>query len=176
MKIYNSLMYKALGWGNFAQTKLTPSQHVFIRRRILSSFYMIIVAFFMLSFTACSSDEETEKSEVFDYKTTFLAHNWQISALYQRVGSLFIDVKEAPLFCRFTSDAIYFSETKEVNQFDSNGKITQTTTENVACGNYTYLIKENKIQIDNQIFNITDTNGSLVLQNEDWKLVLVENK
>ena len=137
---------------------------------------MIIVAFFMLSFTACSSDEETEKSEVFDYKTTFLAHNWQISALYQRVGSLFIDVKEAPLFCRFTSDAIYFSETKEVNQFDSNGKITQTTTENVACGNYTYLIKENKIQIDNQIFNITDNNGSLVLQNEDWKLVLVENK
>ena len=130
----------------------------------------------MLSFTACSSDEETEKSEVFDYKTTFLAHNWQISALYQRVGSLFIDVKEVPLFCRFTSDAIYFSETKEVNQFDSNGKITQTTTENVACGNYTYLIKENKIQIDNQIFNITDTNGTLVLQNEDWKLVLVENK
>lgn len=176
MKIYNSLMYKALGGGNFAQTKLTPSQHVFIRRRILSSFYMIIVAFFMLSFTACSSDEETEKSEVFDYKTTFLAHNWQISALYQRVGSLFIDVKEAPLFCRFTSDAIYFSETKEVNQFDSNGKITQTTTENVACGNYTYLIKENKIQIDNQIFNITDTNGTLVLQNEDWKLVLVGNK
>lgn len=176
MKIYNSLMYKALGGGNFAQAKLTPSQHVFIRRRILSSFYMIIVAFFMLSFTACSSDEETEKTEVFDYKTTFLAHNWQISALYQRVGSLFIDVKEAPLFCRFTSDAIYFSETKEVNQFDSNGKITQTTTENVACGNYTYLIKENKIQIDNQIFNITDTNGTLVLQNEDWKLVLVENK
>ena len=176
MKRCNSLMYKALGGGNFAQAKLTPSQHVFIRRRILSSFYMIIVAFFMLSSTACSSDEETEKSEVFDYKTTFLAHNWQISALYQRVGSLFIDVKEAPLFCRFTSDAIYFSETKEVNQFDSNGKITQTTTENVACGNYTYLIKENKIQIDNQIFNITDTNGSLVLQNEDWKLVLVENK
>lgn len=169
-------MYRALGGGNFAQAKLTPSQHVFIRRRILSSFYMIIVAFFMLSFTACSSDEETEKEKVFDYETTFLAHNWQISALYQRVGSLFIDVKEAPLFCRFTSDAIYFSETKEVNQFDSNGKITQTTTENVACGNYTYLIKENKIQIDNQIFNITDTNGTLVLQNEDWKLVLVENK
>ena len=175
MKRCNLLMYKALGGGNFAQAKLTPSQHVFIRRRILSYFYMIIVAFFMLSFTACSSDEETEKSEVFDYETTFLAHNWQISALYQRVGSLFIDVKEAPLFCRFTSDAIYFSETKEVNQFDSNGKITQTTTENVACGNYTYLIKENKIQINNQIFNITDNNGTFVLQNEDWKLVLVEN-
>lgn len=84
--------------------------------------------------------------------------------------------KEAPLFCRFTSDAIYFSETKEVNHFDEGGKITQTTTENVACGQYTYLIKENKIQIDNQIFTITDTNGTLVLQNEDWKLVLVENK
>lgn len=54
----------------------------------------------MLSSTACSSDEETEKSEVLDYKTTFLAHEWQISALYQRVGSIFIDVKEAPLFCR----------------------------------------------------------------------------
>ncbi|MCW4158898.1 hypothetical protein [Segatella copri] len=133
-----------------------------------------MVAFFMLSFTACSSDEETEKEKAFDYETTFLVHNWQISAVYQRIGSLFIDVNEVPLFCRFTSDAIYFSEVKEVNLFDSNGKITQTTTENVACGQYTYLIKENKIQIDNQIFTITDTNGTLVLQNEDWKLVLVE--
>lgn len=95
----------------------------------------------MLSSTACSSDEETEKSEVLDYKTTFLAHEWQISALYQRVGSIFIDVKEAPLFCRFTSDAISFSETKEVNHFDDGGKITQTTTENVACGHYTYFNK-----------------------------------
>ena len=82
----------------------------------------------MLSSTACSSDEETEKSEVFDYKTTFLAHEWQISALYQRVGSIFIDVKEAPLFCRFTSDAIYFSETKEVNHFDEGGKITRVSS------------------------------------------------
>ena len=128
----------------------------------------------MLSSTACSSDEETENSEVFDYKSTLLAHEWQISALYQRVGSIFIDVKETPLFCRFTSDAISFSETKEVNHFDDGGKITQTTTENVACGHYTYLIKENKIQIDNQIFTITANNGTLVLQNEDWKLVLVE--
>lgn len=135
---------------------------------------MIIVAFFMLSSTACSSDEETEKSEVFHYETTFLAHNWQISELYQRVGSLFIDVKEAPLSCHFTSDNIYFSETEEVNHFDDSGKVTQTTTENIPCGHYTYLIKGNKIQIDNQIFTITDNNGTLVLQNEKWKLVLVE--
>lgn len=100
MKRYNLLMYKALGGGNFAQAKLAQYHHVLIRRRILSYFYMIIVAFFMLSSTACSSDEETEKSEVFHYETTFLAHEWQISALYQRVGSIFIDVKEAPLFCR----------------------------------------------------------------------------
>lgn len=175
IECYNKLIHSVLGGGNFAHAKLTQSLHVLTCRRILSYFYMIIVAFFMLSSTACSSDEETEKEKVFDYETTFLAHNWQISAVYQRVGSLFIDVNEVPLFCRFTSDAIYFSETKEVNQFDSNGKITQTTTENVACGNYTYLIKENKIQIDNQIFTITDTNGTLVLQNEDWKLVLLEN-
>ena len=56
----------------------------------------------MLSSTACSSDEETEKSEDFHYETKFLAHEWQISALYQRVGSIFIDVKEAPLFCSLT--------------------------------------------------------------------------
>lgn len=100
MKRCNFLTYKALGGGNFAQAKLAQYHHVLIRRRILSYFYMIIVAFFMLSSTACSSDEETEKSEVLDYKTTFLAHEWQISTLYQRVGSIFIDVKEAPLFCR----------------------------------------------------------------------------
>ena len=80
----------------------------------------------MLSSTACSSDEETEKSEVFHYETTFLAHNWQISELYQRVGSLFIDVKEAPLSCHFNSDNIYFSETEEVNHFDDNGKVQLT--------------------------------------------------
>ena len=174
MKRCNFLLYKALGGGNFAQAKLAQYHHVFIRRRILSYFYMIIVAFFMFSSTACSSDEETEKSEVFHYETTFLAHTWQISELYQRVGSLFIDVKEAPLSCHFTSDNIYFSETEEVNHFDDNGKVTQTTTEIIPCGQYTYLIKENKIQIDNQIFTITDNNGTLVLQNEKWKLVLVE--
>lgn len=106
MKRCNFLTYKALGGGNFAQAKLAQYHHVLIRRRILSYFYMIIVAFFMLSSTACSSDEETEKSEVFDYETTFLAHNWQISALYQRVGSIFIDVKEAPLFCRMRTGSL----------------------------------------------------------------------
>lgn len=175
IECYNKLIHSVLGGGNFAQAKLTQSLHVLTSRRILSYFYMIIVAFFMLSSTACSSDEETEKSEVFHYENTFLAHNWQISELYQRIGSLFIDVKEATLYCRFTSENIYFSETEEVNHFDDNGKVIQTTTETIPCGHYTYLIKENKIQIDNQIFNITDTHGSLVLQNEKWKLVLVEN-
>ena len=80
MKRYNLLMHKALGGGNLAQAKLAQYHHVLIRRRMLSYFYMIIVAFFMLSSTACSSGEETEKSEVFHYETTFLAHNWQISA------------------------------------------------------------------------------------------------
>lgn len=64
----------------------------------------------MLSSTACSSDEETEKSEVFDYKTTFLAHNWQISALYQRVGSIFIDVKR--LLCSAVSPQMRFLSPK----------------------------------------------------------------
>ena len=128
----------------------------------------------MLSSNACYSNKKKEKSKDFHYETTFLAHNWQISELYQRVGSLFIDVKEAPLSCHFTSDNIYFSETEEVNHFDDNGKVTQTTTEIIPCCHYTYLIKGNKIQIDNQIFTITDNNGTLVLQNEKWKLVLVE--
>ena len=78
MESCNLLIHRALGGGNFAQAKLVQYHHVLIRRRILSYFYMIMVAFFMLSSTACSSDEETEKSEVFDYKTTFLAHEWQI--------------------------------------------------------------------------------------------------
>lgn len=45
MKRCNFLMYKALGGGNFAQAKLAQYHHVLIRRRILSYFYMIIVAF-----------------------------------------------------------------------------------------------------------------------------------
>lgn len=64
----------------------------------------------MLSSTACSSDEETEKSEVFHYETTFLAHNWQISALYQRVGSLFIDEKR--LLCSAVSPQTLFISPK----------------------------------------------------------------
>lgn len=50
MKRYNFLTYKALGGGNFAQAKLAQYHHVLIRRRILSYFYMIIVAFFYAFF------------------------------------------------------------------------------------------------------------------------------
>ena len=71
---YNKLIHSVLGGGNFAHAKLTQSLHVLTCRRILSYFYMIIVAFFMLSSTACSSDEETEKEKVFDYKSTVFIH------------------------------------------------------------------------------------------------------
>lgn len=50
MKRYNLLMYRVLGGGNFAQAKLAQYHHVLIRRRILSYFYMIIVAFFYAFF------------------------------------------------------------------------------------------------------------------------------
>lgn len=130
----------------------------------------------MLSFSACSSDEEAEKERVIDYKSQISDHEWAISEAIERIGDFGVDVKEGPAYCHFTADSVFFQLEETVTEFDDMGNIQQTSQEIVPYGQYTYLIKKNKIQIDKQIFTITDSNGSLVLENKDWKLVLVENK
>ena len=130
----------------------------------------------MLSFSACSSDEEVEKERVIDYKSQISAHDWTISEAIKRIGVFGVDVLEGPAYCRFTADSVFFKHEETVTEFDDFGNILQTSQDIVPYGQYTYLINENKIQIDNQIFTITDSIGSFVLENKDWKLVIAENK
>ena len=120
----------------------------------------MVVALFVFSFFSCSSDEETGKTTFFDYKTAFTAHEWEISSAEQHLGYLLLDVKEAPTYCRFTSDSIYFSEKEMVYHFDADGKITKSGYEISPCGSYPYTIKDDEIKIENQIFTITSTGDS----------------
>lgn len=108
-----------------------------------------------------------------DLKTKISAHEWAISKAYQRVGNLTLDVDAGTVYCQFTADSVYFSEEKTVTEIDEEGKILQTSTEIVPHGHYAYIIKENKILIDNQTFTISTPTDSFVLENEDWKIVLV---
>ena len=133
----------------------------------------MVVALFVFSFFSCSSDEENEKSKFFDYKTAFTAHEWEISSAEQHLGYFLADVKETPTYCRFTSDSIYFSEKEMVYHFDADGKITKSGYEISPCGSFPYAIQDNKIKIDKQIFTITSTDSSYVLDNADWLLVLI---
>jgi len=133
----------------------------------------MVVVLFVFSFSACSSDENEENSEKISYKTQILAHEWEISSAEQHLGYLLLDVKEAPTYCRFTSDSIYFSEKEMVYHFDADGKITKSGYEISPCGSFPYAIQDNKIKIDKQIFTITSTDSSYVLDNADWRLVLI---
>lgn len=127
----------------------------------------------MFLFSACSSEEYADNSREIDYKTQISAHEWAISEAYQRVGNLTLDVDAGTVYCQFTADSVYFNEEKTVTEIDEEGKILQTSTEIVPHDHYAYIIKENKILIDNQTFTISTLTGSFILENEDWKIVLV---
>lgn len=172
-QLHNSLTVSILGGGNSGESELASSHAALIRGRLLSFFYAMVVALFVFSFFSCSGDEETEKSTFSDYKTAFTAHEWEISSAEQHLGYLLLDVKEAPTYCRFTSDSIYFSEKEMVYHFDADGKITKSGYEISPCGSFPYAIQDNKIKIDKQIFTITSTDSSYVLDNADWLLVLI---
>ena len=172
-QLHNSLTVSILGGGNSGESELASSHAALIRGRLLSYFYAMVVALFVFSFFSCSGDEETEKSTFSDYKTAFTAHEWEISSAEQHLGYLLLDVKEAPTYCRFTSDSIYFSEKEMVYHFDADGKITKSGYEISPCGSFPYAIQDNKIKIDKQIFTITRTGDSYVFENADWRLVLI---
>ena len=172
-KLHNSLTVSLLGGGNSGETELASSHAVLIRGRLLSYFYAMLVALFMFSFFSCSSDEETEKSKFFDYKTAFTAHEWEISSAEQHLGYFLVDVKETPTYCRFTNDSIYFSEKEMVYHFDADGKITKSGYEISPCGSFPYAIRDNKIKIDKQTFTITSAGDSYVFDNDEWRLVLI---
>ena len=56
-------------------------------------------------------------------------------------------------------------------QYSLNG--TPKGTKIVPAGEYSYVVKEGTITIDNQIFTVSIINDdSLVLRNEGWKVVL----
>ena len=118
---------------------------------------VLVFIIFVFSFSACSSDENAENSEEFDYKTQISSHEWEISSAEQCLGSFLVDVKKTPTYCRFTNDSIYFSEKEMVYHFDADCKITKSGYEISPCGSYPYTIQEDKIKIENQIFTICVT-------------------
>lgn len=169
----NRLIISVLGGGNFGSSKLTSNHRVLIKGRIAAWVQALVFVLFVFSFSACSSDENEENSEKIDYKTKILAHEWEIFSAEQHLGYLLLDVKEAPTYCRFTNDSIYFSEKEMVYHFDADGKITKSGYEISPCGSFPYAIQDNKIKIDKQIFTITRTGDSYVFENADWRLVLI---
>ena len=128
---------------------------------------------FAFSFSACSSDENAENLGEIDYKTQISAHEWAISEAYQRVGNLTLDVDAGAVYCQFTADSVYFNVEKTVTEIDEEGKILHTSTQLSPYGNYTYTIKNDQITIDDQTFKMTSKDQSILLENEKWRLVLI---
>lgn len=127
----------------------------------------------MFLFSACSSEENADNSGGIDLKTKISAHEWAISKAYQRVGNLTLDVDAGTVYCQFTADSVYFSEEKTVTEIDEEGKILQTSTQLSPCGNYAYTIKNDQITIDDQTFKMTSKDQSILLENEKWRLLLI---
>lgn len=173
MRICNRLIISVLGGGNFGSLKLASNHSALTKGRIAAWIQALVFVLFVFLFSACSSEENADNSGGIDLKTKISAHEWAISKAYQRVGNFTLDVDAGTVYCQFTADSVYFSEEKTVTEIDEEGKILQTSTEIVPHGHYAYIIKENKILIDNQTFTISTPTGTFVLENEDWKIVLV---
>ena len=171
--MYNRLILNALGGGNFGSSKLTSNHRVLIKGRIAAWIQALVFVLFAFSFSACSSDENAEKSQGIDYKTQISAHEWAISEAYQRVGNLTLDVDAGAVYCQFTADSVYFNVEKTVTEIDEEGKILHTSTQLSPYGNYAYIIKNDQITIDDQTFKMTSKDQSILLENEKWRLVLI---
>ena len=163
MRICNRLIISVLGGGNFDSSKLVSNHSALTKGRIVAWIQALVFVLFVFLFSACSSEENADNSGGIDLKTKISAHEWAISKAYQRVGNLTLDVDAGTVYCQFTADSVYFSEEKTVTEIDEEGKILQTSTEIVPHGHYAYIIKENKILIDNQTFTISTPTGTFVL-------------
>lgn len=172
--MHNKLIIRVLGGGNFDSSKLTSNHRVLIKGRIAAWIQALVFVLFAFSFSACSSDENAEKSQGIDYKTQISAHEWAISEAYQRVGNLTLDVDAGAVYCQFTADSVYFNVEKTVTEIDEEGKILHTSTQLSPCGNYAYTIKNDQITIDDQTFKMTSKDQSILLENEKWRLVLID--
>ena len=93
------------------------------------------------------------------------------AGIRQRVGNLTLDA--GAVYCRFTTDSVYFNEEQTVTEIDEEGKILHTSTQLSPCGNYAYTIKNDHITIDDQTFKMTSKDQSILLENEKWRLVLI---
>ena len=170
----NRLILNALGGGNFGSSQITSNHRVLIKGRIAAWIQALVFVLFAFSFSACSSDENAENSGEIDYTTQISAHEWAISEAYQRVGNLTLDVDAGAVYCQFTADSVYFNVEKTVTEIDEEGKILHTSTQLSPYGNYAYIIKNDQITIDDQTFKMTSKDQSILLENEKWRLVLID--
>lgn len=141
---------------------------------------MLVVLFVFtapLALSSCSSNDEEEDSPASsDYQSLLTAHDWQITSANQRLSGFMIDMKEADTYCHFTPDSIVFSEGETVNYFEDEGKVTKSEYRISPISRQPYYINGDEIKIDNHIFKITinqsAADSSLILENEEWELVL----
>lgn len=173
MRICNVLIISVLGGGNFGSSKLTSNHSALTKGRIAAWIQALVFVLFVFLFSACSSEENADNSGGIDLKTKISAHEWAISKAYQRVGNLTLDVDAGTVYCQFTADSVYFSEEKTVTEIDEEGKILHTSTQLSPYGNYAYTIKNDQITIDGQTFKMTSKDQSILLENEKWRLVLI---
>ena len=172
--MHNKLILNVLGGGNFGSSKLTSNHRVLIKGRIAAWIQALVFVLFAFSFSACSSEENADNSGEIDLKTKISSHEWAISEAYQRVGNLTLDVDAGAVYCQFTADSVYFNVEKTVTEIDEEGKILHTSTQLSPCGNYAYTIKNDQIIIDDQTFKMTSKDQSILLENEKWRLVLID--
>ena len=172
--MHNKLILSVLGGGNFGSSKLTSNHCVLTKGRISAWIHALIFVLFMFSFSACSSDENAENEPKIDYKSQFSAHKWVVSEAVKRVGDLSILVSEGSIHCQFTADSVFFSEEEEITEIDGEGKILQSYIKLSPRGSYLYAIKNDQITINDQTFQITSKEQSVLLENGKWRFVLKE--
>ena len=141
----------------------------------LNSLLIVLAVFLIFGFSSCSSDDSIEEAEptatrVSDLNALLVSHDWEVTEASSLSGIASFNVLNGRTHCKFSYNTISFS--REEMQYSFDG--TSEGTKIVPAGEYSYVVKEGTITIDNQIFNVNIiSDNSLVLQNEGWKIVLV---
>lgn len=141
----------------------------------LCSLLVVLAVFFSICISSCTSDDSEEEGQptatrVSDLNAILVSHDWEVTEASSLSGIASFNVLNGRTHCKFSYNTISFS--REEMQYSFDG--TSEGTKIVPAGEYSYVVKEGTITIDNQIFNVNIiSDNSLVLQNEGWKVVLV---